>query len=202
MNTELIEYNGYKIKVWEDEDGWHSYSKVSSPIVKQTRSASIEATKQEIDSSNVLTPQSGIREIFVEANETLGGDDVSLDSALKASARKPHEDNQQYETVVIDGDEYEFEVKKETEPKFVAVTTIGQGTGMIFLAEGNTEDEVRDKGLDAILPEDMWKHANIYDVTKRQNIRIIKIGKARQLGYRGKQTNYSGMVDDEDFGAY
>lgn len=135
-------------------------------------------------------------DLFGMDNEANGGDDVSLESALAASARRPHENDEQYETVIIDGDEYEFKVEPEdTEPQFVAVTTIGAGTGYIFLAEGSTEAETRDKGLDAILPENMWKYANIYDVTKRQNLRIITMGKARQMGYGYKWF-------DEDFGAY
>lgn len=51
--------------------------------------------------------------IFDDVSDN-GGDDVSLESALAASAMKPHENDAQYETVIIDGDEYDFEITPET----------------------------------------------------------------------------------------
>lgn len=80
--------------------------------------------------------------------------------------------------------EVEETVNEEQSQSFVAMTTIGVGTGLIFLAEGSTEQEAFNNGVAAILPLNMWQHASIYDVTKRKNMQVVTKSKARQLGYQ------------------
>jgi hypothetical protein len=97
----------------------------------------------------------------------------------------------------------EVEAVEETETKtFVAMTSIGVGTGLIFLAEGSTEQEAFNNGVANILPLDKWQHASIYDVTKRKNIQVVTKARACQLGYRGKGKPEPDWVESEDFGAY
>jgi hypothetical protein len=80
-----------------------------------------------------------------------------------------------------------FALVDESTEAFVAMTTIGVGTGLIFLAEGNTEQEAFNNGVASILPIHMWKHANLYEVTKRKNMQIVTKARACQLGYRGRK---------------
>jgi hypothetical protein len=67
---------------------------------------------------------------------------------------------------------------------FVGMTTIGYNTGKIFLADGATVSEARNNSLDAIILD--WQYATIYDDTKRKNLEIVPLSKAKQYGYQQK----------------
>lgn len=168
MNNELVKQEIAKIISEEVNASWRQYP----------------AAKHQIKTLTEL----GIIDLM-PAN--FGHTDAKV--VIEATEDKTFENNYDDTTIVKS---HLMELINEAE--FVAMTTIGQGTGMIFLAEGSTEQEARDNAHDNIITD--WKQANIYDITKRKNLRIVSINKARQLGYAPQP-----MQDDEDtsnFGAY
>ena len=63
----------------------------------------------------------------------------------------------------------------------VAVSHIHPDTGLVFLAEGGSEEEAYERGLDAITLS--WENATIYDDTFRKNMRVMSLKSAEQAGY-------------------